>query len=150
SSYWATGRSLAVVERSIAHSLCVGAYCAAEQIGFARVATDRAVFAYLMDVFVVPEYRGRGIGKALVRAVVAHPDLQGLRLFALRTGAAPGLYASFGFTGLPAREDFMFIEKPRACPPSSSTGRVTRGARRCRIGRRHHCPLARSWAAASA
>jgi len=97
SSYWAKGRSRAVVERSIAHSICFGAYRHQRQVGFARVVTDHAVFAYLMDVFVLPDHRGRGVGKALMNAVVGHSDLQGLRLFALRTRDAHGLYAQFGF-----------------------------------------------------
>ena len=84
-SYWAEGRSRETVERSIKHSLCFGVYSAEQQIAFARVVTDRAVFAYLADVFVVPEFRGRGVSKALIRAILAHPDLQGLRTFLLGT-----------------------------------------------------------------
>ncbi len=96
-SYWAEGRSRETVERSIKHSLCFGVYAAEQQIAFARVVTDRAVFAYLADVFVVPEFRGRGVSKALIRAILAHPDLQGLRTFLLGTRDAHGLYAQFGF-----------------------------------------------------
>ena len=96
-SYWAGGRSRETVERSIKNSLCFGVYAAARQIGFARVITDRAVFAYLADVFVVPEFRGRGVSKALMRAILAHPDLQDLRTFLLGTRDAHGLYARFGF-----------------------------------------------------
>lgn len=115
SSYWATGRSRAVVERSIAHSICFGAYHHQRQVGqvgFARVVTDHAVFAYLMDVFVLPDHRGRGVGKALMTAVVGHSDLQGLRLFALRTRDAHGLYAQFGFGPLPEPESMMVIQAP--------------------------------------
>ncbi len=78
-------------------------------MGFARVATDRAVFAYLMDVFVVPEHRGRGFSKALMRVVLAHPDLQNLRVFLLATRDAHGLYAQFGFRPLAEPDIWMAI-----------------------------------------
>ena len=78
-SYWATGVPEDVVRRSIENSLYFGLYRGEEQAGFARVVTDRATFAYLADVFVLEEHRGRGLGKRLVEAVVSHPDLQGLR-----------------------------------------------------------------------
>ena len=110
SSYWATGRPRTVVERSIAHSLCFGAYQDSRQIGFARVVTDRAVFAYLMDVFVVPEHRGRQVGESLVRAVLDHPDLRGLKLIALRTRDAHGFYARFGFRPLAEPESIMALQ----------------------------------------
>ena len=96
-SYWARGRKRSVVERSIKNSLCFGAYVGGQQVAFARVVSNRAVFAYLMDVFVIPEYRGRGISKALMRAVLDHSDLQHLRLFLLGTDDAHGLYEQFGF-----------------------------------------------------
>jgi GNAT superfamily N-acetyltransferase len=99
-SYWAEGRSREIVERSIRNSLCFGVYVGGRQIAFARVITDRAVFAYLADVFVIPEFRGRGIGKALVKAVLAHPDLQTLRSFMLGTRDAHGLYEPFGFKSI--------------------------------------------------
>jgi N-acetylglutamate synthase-like GNAT family acetyltransferase len=86
-----------VVDRSIANSLCFGAYEGDEQIGFARVVTDKATFAHLMDVFALPAYRGRGYGKELVRVVMSHPDLQGLRKFTLHTADAHSLYEQFGF-----------------------------------------------------
>ena len=101
-SYWAKGRSRETVERSIRNSLCFGVYAANKQIAFARVVTDRAVFAYLADVFVVPEFRGRGVSKLLMRAILAHPDLQTLRSFLLGTRDAHGLYSQFGFG--PVRE----------------------------------------------
>jgi GNAT superfamily N-acetyltransferase len=109
-SYWAKGRSRATVERSIEHSMCFGAYLDGQQVAFARVVTDHAVFAYLMDVFVVPEHRGRGLGKTLLRAIVGHPDLQGLKLFALRTRDAHGFYAQFGFKPQPDPSTMMTIE----------------------------------------
>lgn len=99
-SYWSAGVDRATVDRSLDHSLCFGAYLAAQPaplVGFARVVTDRATFAHLMDVFVVPEHRGQGIATDLMTAVMAHPDLQGLRLFTLGTRDAHGLYARFGF-----------------------------------------------------
>jgi GNAT superfamily N-acetyltransferase len=97
SSYWAEGRTRETVERSIANSLCFGVYALGKQIAFARVITDRSVFAYLCDVFVIPEFRGRGVAKLLMRAILAHPDLQNLRSFLLGTRDAHGLYAQFGF-----------------------------------------------------
>jgi GNAT superfamily N-acetyltransferase len=112
-SYWAEGRRRSVVERSIANSLCFGVYHAGQQVAFARVVSDRAVFAYLMDVFVVPEFRGRGISKALMRAVLDHPDLQNLRLFLLRTKDAHGLYEQFGFRSFADPErTMMAIQNP--------------------------------------
>ena len=110
SSYWARGRRRSVVERSIRHSLCFGVYRAGRQVAFARVVSDRAVFAYLMDVFVVPEFRGHGISKALMRAVLDHPDLQNLRVFLLATRDAHGLYAQFGFRPLAEPERWMAIQ----------------------------------------
>src|SRR5687768_12244904 len=111
-SYWAQGRSREVIERSFKHSLCFGVYRGTEQAGFARVVTDRAVFAYLCDVFVFPEHRGHGLGKALVQAIVDHPDLQGLRWLLLATHDAHGLYAQFGFAPLQNPERFMAIHRP--------------------------------------
>lgn len=111
-SYWAEGRGRSVVERSIEHSLCFGVYQGGRQVAFARVVSDRAVFAYLMDVFVVPEFRGHGISKALMRAVLDHPDLQNLRLFLLATRDAHGLYERFGFRSLAEPERMMAIRNP--------------------------------------
>jgi GNAT superfamily N-acetyltransferase len=111
-SYWAEGRSRSVVERSIRHSLCFGVYLADRQVGFARVVSDHAVFAYLMDVFVIPEFRGQGISKTLMRAVLGHPELQGLRLFLLGTKDAHGLYAQFGFRPLAEPGRWMAIHDP--------------------------------------
>ncbi len=97
-SHWARGIARPLVERAIAHSLCFGGFAGQQQVAFARVISDFATFAHLVDVFVVPEYRGQGHGKALVQAVVVHPQLQGLRRFTLDTADAHGLYAPFGFT----------------------------------------------------
>ena len=111
-SYWAKGRRRSVVERSLRHSLCFGVYIATRQVAFARVVSDRAVFAYLMDVFVLPEFRGRGISKALMRSVLEHPDLQNLRVFLLATRDAHDLYAQFGFRSLANAERWMAIQDP--------------------------------------
>jgi GNAT superfamily N-acetyltransferase len=108
-SYWAKGRPRDVVERSIRNSLCFGVYRAGQQVAFARVVSDRAVFAHLMDVFVVPEFRGRGISKALMRAILEHPDLQNLGTFLLATRDAHGLYAQFGFRPLAEPDRWMAI-----------------------------------------
>lgn len=111
SSYWAEGRTREMVERSIRHSLCFGVYEGgpegAPQVAFARVITDCAVFGYLADVFVVPGHRGRGISKGLMRAILAHPDVQGLKVLLLRTRDAHGLYAQFGFAPLPRPDEMM-------------------------------------------
>jgi len=106
-SYWAAGRSRELVAKSVANSLCFGVYDGARQVGLARVVTDRATFAYLCDVYVLESHRGRGIGKQLMRAVVAHPDLQGLRRFQLVTRDAHTLYEPFGFTPLAQPERHM-------------------------------------------
>lgn len=97
-SSWAKGISLALVERSMSNSLCFGGFLGEDQIAFARVISDYATFANLVDVFVLPEHRGKGYSKALMAAVFAHPQLQGLRRFTLATGDAHGLYAQYGFT----------------------------------------------------
>jgi GNAT superfamily N-acetyltransferase len=107
SSYWARGRSRDVVLRSIQNSLCFTLLADGRQVGFARVATDRAVFGYLMDVFIVPEWRGRGLSKILMREVVQHPDLTGLKLFLLRTSDAHELYRQFGFEPITQPETLM-------------------------------------------
>ena len=106
-SYWAKGRPREVVERSIKHSLCFGAYENGNQIAFARLITDRAVFAYLADVFVAPDHRGRGVARLLLDAIFEHPDLKGLRLFRLATKDAHGLYAKYGFTSMVNTEKSM-------------------------------------------
>jgi GNAT superfamily N-acetyltransferase len=106
-AYWAEGRPRDVVERSIRHSLCFGVFDGDRQIAFARVITDRAVFGYLADVFVIPEYRGRGISKGLMAAILEHPDVGGLKLLLLRTRDAHGLYERFGFTPIPQADELM-------------------------------------------
>ena len=106
-SYWARGVPREVVERSLRHSLVFGLYEGGRQVGFARVVTDRATFAYLADVFVLESHRGRGLARTLMDAVVAHPELQGLRRWLLATLDAHGLYSRYGFTPLAAPDRFM-------------------------------------------
>jgi GNAT superfamily N-acetyltransferase len=97
-STWALGISRELVQRAIDHSLCFGVYAAdGAQVAFARVISDQATFAYLLDVFVLPAHRGQGHSTRLMDAVMAHPGLQGLRRFMLATVTAPGLYARYGF-----------------------------------------------------
>jgi len=106
-SYWAKGVPLEAVDRSIQNSLCFGIYRGKEQAGFARVITDRATFAYLADVFVLPGFRGRGLSKWLMQCIMAHPDLQGLRRWSLVTRDAHGLYQQFGFRVVNTPERWM-------------------------------------------
>ena len=106
-SYWAANVPLAVVERAIQHSLCFGVYEGEKQVGFARVVTDRATFAYLADVFVVDSHRGRGLSKRLMDAITTHPDLQDLRRWMLVTRDAHALYAQYGFRSLAAPDRVM-------------------------------------------
>jgi GNAT superfamily N-acetyltransferase len=97
-SYWAKNIPRDVVEKSIANSLCFGLYHHNKQIGFARLITDKATFAYLADVFIISEYRGKGLSKWLIQVIHAHPELQGLRRWVLGTRDAHGLYEQFGWT----------------------------------------------------
>ena len=108
-SHWARGIPLAVVERAIAHSLAFGLYCGARQVGFARVVTDHATFAYLADVFVVEGERRQGLGQWLVETIHGHPELQGLRRWLLGTRDAEDLYRRCGFREPPA--PFSFLER---------------------------------------
>ena len=108
-STWAIGIPRATVERSIEHSLCFGGYENGEQIAFARVVSDYATFAYLMDVFVLPQHQNRGLSLRLLEVIKAHPQLQGLRRFMLASSNARGLYERFGFTALGKPEIMMEI-----------------------------------------
>jgi GNAT superfamily N-acetyltransferase len=111
-SYWAAGIPLETVRRSIEGSLNFGLFEGDAQIGFARLVTDRATFAYLADVFVLESHRGRGLSKWLMETVIAHPDVQGLRRWVLATRDAHGLYARYGFTPLKAPERWMERHDP--------------------------------------
>ncbi|HEX8299759.1 MAG TPA: GNAT family N-acetyltransferase [Rubricoccaceae bacterium] len=112
-SYWSPGIARETVERAAAGSLTFGLYAPkGEQVGYARVVTDRATFAYLADVYVLEAHRGRGLGRWLVEGVLAHPDLEGLRRWMLATRDAHGLYASFGFAPLAAPDRFMEQTQP--------------------------------------
>lgn len=111
-AYWSPGIQRDIVERAIASSLCFGAYCEGAQVGFARIVTDRATFAYLCDVFVVEAWRGRGIGKLMMECIKAHPDLENLRRWMLATADAHGLYAQYGFRPIGAPERLMEIADP--------------------------------------
>ena len=111
-SYWARGIPREVVERSLRGSLCFGLFEWERQVGFARVVTDGATFAYLADVFVLPSHRGRGLATWLLECVLSHPGLQGLRRFLLFTRDAHALYARFGFAALEDPRTAMVIHEP--------------------------------------
>jgi GNAT superfamily N-acetyltransferase len=111
-AYWSPGVPLDVVQRAVANSLCFGVLDDGRQVGFARVVTDRATFAYLADVYILSEHRGRGLGRRLVATVLQHPDLHGLRRFLLATRDAHGLYAEAGFRPLTRPDRFMEIHDP--------------------------------------
>lgn len=121
-SYWSTGIPRETVERAIRHSLCIGVYDSRSprsadderpaMVGFGRVITDRATFAYLSDVFVLEEYRGEGLSKLWMRTVKSHPDLQNLRRWMLLTKDAHGLYRQFGFTDCTTPDRVMEILDP--------------------------------------
>ena len=112
-SYWAKGIPREVVARSIENSLCFGVYGHGKQVGFARVITDYATYAYIGDVFVLESYQGDGLGKWLMECILRHPWLQGLRRWSLATMDAHGLYAKFGFTPLKTPERFMELHDPK-------------------------------------
>lgn len=114
-AYWCHGIPLSVVEKAINHSLCFGVYQEGPlraQVGFARIITDYATFAYLCDVFILEEFRGRGLGKWLMTGIRAHPHLQGLRRWSLATRDAHGLYTQYGFQLLNNPERWMQIVDP--------------------------------------
>jgi GNAT superfamily N-acetyltransferase len=115
-SYWAEGRPKEIVRRSLEQSLCFGLYEQGQQIGFARVVTDRATFAWVCDVFILDAYRGRGLGKWLLGSVLAHPDLQGLKRLLLATRDAHGLYSRYGFSPLADPTRFLELLQPPGRP----------------------------------
>jgi len=127
-SYWAPGIPRPVVESAIANSICFGAFDGDQQVGFARVVSDRATYAYVCDVFVLPAHRGRGVGKLIMTAIMSHPELQGLRRWSLATRDAHGLYRQYGFGDLrhPERAMEVFNDRPYGVPlgqPRAEGGR---------------------------
>jgi GNAT superfamily N-acetyltransferase len=106
-SYWAENIPIEIVQKSIEGSVCFGVYDGQQQIGFARVITDKATFGYLADVFIGEKYRGLGLSKWLMETIVADPDLQGFRNWLLATRDAHGLYSKFGFKPLDNPERMM-------------------------------------------
>lgn len=139
-SYWAAGMPRPLLEKAIANSLCVGVYRPGPaaggdpassagrpvMVGAGRVVTDRSTYAYLSDVFVLEAHRGRGLSKALMASILSHPELQGLRRFALFTRDAQGLYAQFGFEHCPHPERYM--ERKFGGYRADGTGPVPPGA----------------------
>ena len=111
-SYWAEGVSRDVVERSVGNSLNLGLYDRQSQVGFTRVVTDRATFAWVADVFVLPAHRGRGLGHWMIQTLRAHPDMAGIRRFMLATADAHQVYADCGFTPLGDPGRYMEITRP--------------------------------------
>ena len=112
-TYWAKGIPLATMEKAIKNSLCFGVFTeCGKQVGFARMVTDSATFAYLADVFVSNEHRGKGLSKLLMQVIIEHPDLQGIRRMMLATSDAHGLYEQFGFKALGSPGSFMEIHQP--------------------------------------
>lgn len=109
-SYWSKGISKSQVSRSMENSLCFGIFLADRQVGFARVITDKVTYAYIADVFIVAEFRNRGLATKLIDAIVNHPDLQGLRRWMLATRDAHNLYKKFGFKQL--NDPGRFMERP--------------------------------------
>ena len=113
-TYWSSGIPLGVVQRAIANSLCFGVFSGKEQVGFARVISDKAAFAYLADVYILAAHRGKGLSRRIMEQVIAHPDLQNLRRMLLATRDAHALYAQYGFKPLAAPDRMMEVHRPNA------------------------------------
>jgi len=112
-SYWAKGRSIETIQKSIENSLCFGIYKGSQQIGFARVVTDYSVFAWILDVFILKEFREQGLGVKLMESIMNHEELQNLQRWGLATDDAHGLYEKFGFELIKRPEIFMeFVSTP--------------------------------------
>jgi GNAT superfamily N-acetyltransferase len=113
-TYWSPGIPRHIVQRAIDNSLCFGILLEGQQVAFARLVTDKTTFAYLADVYVLEEHRGKGLSRRMMEAIVAHPELQGRRRMMLATRDAHGLYAKFGFKPLAAPDRIMEIHVPNA------------------------------------
>ncbi|ANE52219.1 GNAT family N-acetyltransferase [Flavisolibacter tropicus] len=111
-SYWAEGISKPIIEKSIKGSLCFSVFHGEQQVGFARVISDEATFAYLADVFIDPNYRGKGLSRWLMEVIMNYPTLQGLRRFLLATRDAHGLYEKFGFEPISSITPWMQVHRP--------------------------------------
>lgn len=118
-SYWAQGVPRATVQKSIEGSLCFAVFHDSRQVGFARVITDKATFGYLSDVFILEEYRGKGLSKWLMEIILGHPELQNFRRFLLSTRDAHGLYRQFGFKDLVSPENWMQVYNPEVYKTNS-------------------------------
>lgn len=106
-AYWAKGRTITDVQKSIDNSLCFGTYLEGNQIGFARICTDYTIFAYIMDLFILPEYRGKGYSKDLMNGIINEPKLRSCQVWMLKTLDAHGLYKQYGFSNLKSPESVM-------------------------------------------
>lgn len=111
-SYWAKGVPIEIIEQAVANSLCFGVFINQQQIGFARLITDTVTFAYLADVYIEESHRGKGLSKRLMKEIIDHPQLQGLRRIVLATSDAHGLYQQFGFKQLANPQTFMELWTP--------------------------------------
>ena len=120
-AYWCLNIPFATVKRSVENSVCFGVYQGDRQVGFARVITDLATIAYLGDVFILPEHRGKGLSKRLIGEIMAHPDLQGLRRWMLLTSDAHGLYLQYGWKPIVNPDRYMEIANPDIYKNSSGS-----------------------------
>lgn len=124
--YWAKGIPRETVQRSIDNALCFGVFDSARQVGFARVITDRATYAYIGDVFILESHRGRGLSKLLMKAIMEHPELQGFRRWSLVTDDAHGLYRQFGFTSPANPQKYMELLNPDVYVHAGNRNRARR------------------------
>lgn len=125
-AYWSEGIPRSLLARALRHSICFGVYTAGKQVGFARVITDGATYAYLADVFILEPQRGRGLSRWLMEVIMSHPDLQGLRRWGLVTRDAHGLYRKFGFAALKSPDRHMEIIDPEIYKKGRSAARDAR------------------------
>lgn len=122
-SYWVPGIARSSVEKCIEHSLCFGVYADGRQIGFARVVTDRVRFAHLLDVFVLPDFRGQGIAKRLMEHILSHPELRTIARYTLNTRDGHGFYARYGFAAPANAERQMELLRTKGPPPAPESAR---------------------------